>query len=69
MRQRRFPVAFAVLSSSQAHGGATALGGCGHRWNGIDRGRCRACHRTFADTDLFDRHRVDHDCTNRSSSA
>jgi hypothetical protein len=38
--------------------------GCGNRWYGIDRAHCTACHRTFADIDLFDRHRVDHDCRN-----
>jgi hypothetical protein len=38
--------------------------GCIHRWYGIERAHCRSCHRTFADVDLFDRHRVDHECRN-----
>ena len=38
--------------------------GCGARWYGIDRAHCPACHRTFADADLFDRHRVDDECVN-----
>jgi hypothetical protein len=38
--------------------------GCPHRWYGIERAHCTCCHRTFADVDLFDRHRVDHGCRN-----
>jgi hypothetical protein len=38
--------------------------GCANRWYGIERAHCTACHRTFADADLFDRHRVEHDCVN-----
>jgi len=38
--------------------------GCGDRWYGIDRAHCTSCHRTFADADLFDCHRVEDDCVN-----
>jgi len=41
--------------------------GCTHRWYGIERAHCTSCHRTFADVDLFDRHRVDHECRNPAS--
>jgi ribosomal protein L37E len=37
---------------------------CGQRWYGIDRAHCAACHRTFAATELFDRHRVEDKCAN-----
>jgi hypothetical protein len=39
-------------------------GRCRQRWYGIDRAHCATCHRTFADADFFDRHRVDDDCRN-----
>jgi hypothetical protein len=41
--------------------------GCEHRWYGIERAHCASCHRTFADLDLFDQHRVDHLCRNPAS--
>jgi len=41
-----------------------ACAGCEQRWYGIDRAHCANCHRTFTDADLFDRHRVDHECRN-----
>jgi hypothetical protein len=41
--------------------------GCTHRWYGIERAHCTSCHRTFADVELFDRHRVDHECRNPAS--
>lgn len=37
---------------------------CRHRWYGIDRAHCTTCHRTFADAELFHRHRVEYHCQN-----
>lgn len=32
-------------------------GGCDHRWAGVSRAHCAACHRTFSGVTTFDEHR------------
>jgi hypothetical protein len=32
--------------------------GCGKTWTGLTVAHCGACHRTFAGTTLFDKHRA-----------